>query len=137
MARILVVDDMPEVRKFLRMILEPAGHKVLDFVNGAQGIGAFEEEPADIVFCDIFMPVKDGLATIHELRQRWSNIKVIAISGGDPSGRLDVLGLAKMLGAFRTLRKPFCKFDVLHAVDAALAARNHEAASQTTQFSTE
>jgi DNA-binding response OmpR family regulator len=120
MARILVIDDSREIREFLRYVLQAAGHEVIETANGAQGLGAYEESPADVIFCDLNMPEKDGLATIEELRARWLNVRVIAISGGDPCAPRDKLRLAPEVGAMMTLRKPFRAEQVRVAVKAVL-----------------
>ena len=59
------------------------------------------------------MPVQDGLETIIKLRQVDPAIKVIAMTGGGQTGTLDFLSVATLLGAQRTLRKPFSQHELL------------------------
>ena len=66
------------------------------------------------------MPVKEGLDTISELKRSFPKVRIIAMSGMAPTGGLDFLSAAKILGASRTLFKPFMRQDLLDAVDEAL-----------------
>jgi len=122
MARILVIDDTEEVRWFLRLILEKAGHEVLEAPDGVQGLQAYHRQAADLVLCDLFMPEKEGLETIRELRGRHAGAKIIAISGGCPSTSVDFLPLARKFGAARALHKPFDACQLLAAVGEVLSA---------------
>ena len=67
------------------------------------------------------MPDEEGLGTIRELRRVDPNVKIIAISGGGLGKAGDYLGIAQMLGAMRTLAKPFVP-DVLLAMIAEVLA---------------
>lgn len=127
MARILVVDDTYEVRAFLREFLESAGHEVGEADNGASGIRLAVTFAPDLVITDILMPGKEGLEMIQELRRLDPRPRVIAISGGSTTGKLDVLKLAMHLGADRTFWKPFDLDRLLAAVDEELRARTQEA----------
>ena len=107
MARILVIDDDDELRSLLRVALEMAGHQVQEAADGGQGIKALSQHPADLILCDIIMPDKEGLETIRELRRRFPEVKIVAMSGGALGGKLDFLPVAKKFGATRILKKPF------------------------------
>jgi CheY-like chemotaxis protein len=122
MAHILVIDDVPEVRWFLRLILGQAGHEVEEAADGAQGLQAYQRRPADLVLCDLFMPEKEGLETIRELRARDPGAKIIAMSGGTPKTPGDFLPLAKQFGAVATLHKPFDSQQLLAAVAEVLSS---------------
>ena len=60
-----------------------------------------------MVITDIIMPDQDGIGTINELKKRYPEIKIIAISGGGRMLSKDYLGIAKILGAHYTFSKPF------------------------------
>ncbi|NIQ94592.1 MAG: response regulator [Desulfuromonadales bacterium] len=107
MARILIVDDEDLVRTTLRQALETADHEVLEAANGKEALEVLENHGLDLVIADIVMPVKEGVETIVELRQRRPDLKIIAISGGGRTGNLDYLELARKFGADKTLSKPF------------------------------
>jgi two-component system response regulator MtrA len=67
-ARILVVDDSAVVRRMLGFILEKGGHEVRYAENGEEGLAAVRASPPDAVFCDVEMPVMDGIAFVREMR---------------------------------------------------------------------
>jgi len=121
MARILVIDDEASIRTMLQQILERSGHEVAVATQRAEGLTLFQEHPVDLVITDIFMPEKEGIETILELRYQSSHTKIIAISGGGRAGNLDFLATAKNFGAHHTLAKPFERQEVLDPVNAVLA----------------
>ncbi len=107
MARILIIDDDLPMRSTLRLALEIEGHEVQEAANGVQGIRLYQEQPADLILCDIFMPEKEGLETILELKAQFPDIKIIAMTGVTYGGVKDFLPEAEQFGAVRTLKKPF------------------------------
>jgi DNA-binding NtrC family response regulator len=126
MACILIIDDNQEIRTYLRRILHRAGHQVFESADGEAGLADFEQCKADVVFCDLFMPVREGLATIRALQRQRRQLKIIAMSGGDPSSNVDFLPLAAKIGAIKTLRKPFDSEEVLEALSKALESSEQE-----------
>jgi CheY-like chemotaxis protein len=121
MARILVIDDDCSVRAVLRAALEAAGHQVREAGDGLQGVQGFEQWPAELVLCDLFMPGMEGLETIRELRRRSAGVKVVAMSGGAFGGSPDCLPFAAKLGAARVLKKPFALRALYETVQAVLS----------------
>jgi len=119
MARILVVDDEPLLRRTLRAILERAGHEVLEAVDGAKALNVFVESHPDLVLIDMVMPNREGAETIVDLRAAGC-VPIIAMSGaGGDSGAL-YLRIAAEVGADRTLAKPIRAAALLEAVAACL-----------------
>ena len=116
MKRILVIDDDDQVRSLLRDMLELAGYQVVDAPNGKAGARLYRQSPTDLVITDIFMPEKEGLETIRELRQDFPEVKIIAISGGGRMGDFAYLPAAEKFGALRTFVKPFDLHQLLSAV---------------------
>ena len=82
MARILIIDDEPNMRSMLRRMLHKAGHQVSEAGDGAEGIDSYERDPPDLVITDILMPKKEGIETIIALHRADPDLPVIAISGG-------------------------------------------------------
>jgi len=121
MARILVVDDEEQVRGMLRKMLERAGHEVIDAPDGNVAARLYRENPADLMIVDVLMPEKDGLETIIDLRGDFPDAKIIAMSGGGITGRLDLLPAAKHLGAACTLKKPFKRQELVDTIERVLA----------------
>ncbi|PYP31469.1 MAG: response regulator [Gemmatimonadetes bacterium] len=115
-ARVLVIDDDAMLRSAVRRILERAGYAVLEAGDGEAGLQLHQEQGADVVIVDIFMPERDGLELIRELRVVSPGAKIIAISGGGRSGKTDLLKDAAVFGAARILLKPFETTELLAAV---------------------
>ena len=120
MARILVIDDERLICEMLEDALTAAGHEVTTASDGRKGLRLLKGRSVDLIITDIFMPEKDGLATIEELRRTQSDAKIIAISGGSRIREADVLGWAGELGAAHTFRKPLEWRAFLAAVDDCL-----------------
>lgn len=119
--RILVVDDERMVRLALRSILEPEGYHVLEAADGEIALRLYRKEEIDVVIIDVLMPERDGLETILQMRHLSPDAKIIAVSGGGQYGLLELLDVAKGLGARIALSKPFEKQELLAAVQELLA----------------
>lgn len=122
MARILVIENDAALRDLVEKFLRDAGHDVFTAEDGAVGITVFRHAPADLIITDIIMPNKEGIETIIELQREFEDVKIIAMSGGGDSNNLDVLGFARKLGAYQTLRKPFRRNEFLATVDEVLSS---------------
>ncbi len=108
MAQILVIDDDPQVCILVQEVLELAGYAVATTQSAAGGLEHFRMGPAhQLVITDILMPGREGLETIRDLRQEAPSTKIIAVSTGLPWGGVDVLDVARKLGAVRVIQKPF------------------------------
>lgn len=107
MGRILVIDDDEGVLQLIRRALRQGGHDVDCASNGEDGLRMFLANRPDVVVTDIFMPETDGLEFIRSLRDTGHAFHLIAMSGGGAAGHLDVLRVARQLGAQRVLTKPF------------------------------
>jgi CheY-like chemotaxis protein len=115
-ARILVVDDHQDTRELLATVLRRAGHETIEAADGEEAMRLYHTHGADLVVLDIFMPAKDGIETVRELRRESRQVKIIAISAGwkvPGSGRhteprdYEVLHDARECGADLVIAKPF------------------------------
>jgi len=106
MASILIFEDDNDLRLTMKRMLQFEGYEVLDAPNGDIGIRLYRETPADLIITDIFMPDKEGIQTIIELKKEDPNVKIIAISGGGNKGSLNYLNSAEKLGVEKTFQKP-------------------------------
>ena len=118
---ILVADDDKLVRITLRKILESAGYTSLGAKDGAEAVEIYRKKKPDLVIVDIVMPIKDGVRTFLELRGFDAKAKIIAMSAGARSGKIDYLSLTKRIGANGILAKPFTRATVLALVGQILA----------------
>lgn len=108
MASFLIADDDALSSEFIGVILKMQGHEFEAVSDGEAAIAALQREPFDVAIIDIFMPVKDGIETIIQMRKQFPDTRVIAMSGGrtimPTSTSLD---FALQLGAHEVLAKPF------------------------------
>jgi DNA-binding NtrC family response regulator len=121
MARIIVIDDQEPIRRIVRRALENEKHQVFEADDGEAGMELLDREPVDVVITDIFMPGWDGIQTLREIRKRYPAVKVIAMSGGDSTGILDLRKDAELLGAVKSLQKPFNAREIVELVRTVLA----------------
>jgi len=125
MANILLIDDNDCFRRCTRRLLEQGGHQVWEASNGAEAIRALGVQAPDLVITDLFMPEKDGIETIREMKQRVPGVPIIDVSGASAGGFENNLSLSRHLGAVITLAKPFDGDLLLEAVEAAEVAARH------------
>ncbi len=123
MAKILVIDDEPSILLMIKKMLEKEGHEVDMALNGREGIELFEKNIPDLLITDIIMPEKEGLETIIELRKKYPELKIIAISGGGRIGPDGYLPGAKLLGADMVFQKPLVQKDFIQAVSLLLKGK--------------
>lgn len=121
MARILVIDDQPDVREVIQNILEECGHSVVVAAEGREGLDFYSKCPADVVITDLHMPGMNGLDTVRALRERSSKVKIIAMSGADTYMVETNLQSSVINGADQTLLKPFRVRDIVNAVELVLS----------------
>jgi DNA-binding response OmpR family regulator len=120
-ANMLVVEDDSELLQVMTRALRAAGHNVLAAEAGEAGLQLFRAEPPDLVVCDIVMPDRDGIELIPEMKRLQPTVKLLAISGRQMIGALDVLSLARSMGADATLAKPFSTEALVTIAEALLA----------------
>ena len=125
--RVLVVDDESGMNEHITDILERAGFEVFAAVDGVAGLEAFRSTDPHVVILDIFMPKKDGLEVLIELRHKRSRVPVLVISGKQLLLSDSSMGLAKQLGASDVLGKPFTPEELVNRVSCLVRARADEA----------
>jgi len=104
MARILVVDDEPDILLLHRLNLEGAGHEVLLAADGMKALERIDAEHPDMVVLDVMMPVLDGWGVLEALQTRANPPPVLVVSA--KSSPADVEH-AMSMGAAGYLAKPF------------------------------
>jgi CheY-like chemotaxis protein len=113
---ILIIEDDAIMRDALAEWLEAAGYSVRKSEDGKAGLAAVKSVAPALVVTDIYMPGTSGAMVIAELKQRYPEIPIIAISGLFNSGYGMDAKAAIALGAARALAKPFKRCDLLGAV---------------------
>ena len=76
---LLVIDDEPQIRKFLRISLASQGYKVLEAGTGAEGLSQAALGRPDLVVLDLGLPDMDGQQVLRELRE-WTQVPVLVLS---------------------------------------------------------
>jgi two-component system KDP operon response regulator KdpE len=119
MARILIVDDEPQIRRFLRISLGANGHEVLEAENAAEGIAQAQAKTVDLVILDLGLPDMDGQEVITTLREA-SKVPIIVLSvRSEEVDKVEALDR----GADDYVVKPFGIGELMARVRAALRPR--------------
>src|SRR5689334_7026574 len=114
--RILVVDDEPQIRRFLKATLEVHGNEVALAENGRSGLEQVVAWRPDVVLLDLGLPEMDGLEVLRRVRE-WSDLPIIVLSVRD---REDDKVAALNLDADDYLTKPFGADELLARIRVAL-----------------
>jgi DNA-binding NtrC family response regulator len=118
--RILIVDDDASIRRTLQILLSKAGYEVIQACDGSEAVRLWRDHGGDLVITDLHMPEKDGIETIIELLTHTPGLRIIAMSGGGQTKRLDLLGNVALLGSVLTIEKPFTLTEMMAVVSRAL-----------------
>ena len=121
MPRILIIDDDAAVRTTVRVLLERAGYEIAEAGDGREGSRMLDG--VDLVITDLLMPEVDGVDLLGMIRREGRTLPVIAMSGGGKVDSKSYLDVAKALGAYATIAKPFDLDHLLSTVRDALASR--------------
>jgi len=113
---ILVIDDDDQFRETLKEMLEEEGYHINDAQNGVIGIELYRKNPSDLVITDLFMPEKEGIETIIDLKNEFPDAKIIAMSGGGSLQPANYLALTEELGVLKTFEKPFSRNSLLETI---------------------
>ena len=115
MAQILVVDDDPDIRRLLSVLLEGEGHKVISAPDGERALELISSEGPDLILLDVMMPKKDGYTVLREMKASGvrESTKVLVLTAR--AAESDWLRGYK-LGADQYLTKPFDTEELLTLV---------------------
>jgi two-component system KDP operon response regulator KdpE len=113
---VLVVDDEPPIRRFLRTSLGAIGHRVVTAENAAEALLMLAAEKPDVIILDLGLPDRSGLDVIAEIRQH-SSVPIIVLSArSDERSKVEALDL----GADDYIGKPFGMAELMARLRAAL-----------------
>ena len=121
MKTILLVDDDDLFGDMVKKTLLHLGYAVVRAHNGNEALQLYDPLKVDLVLTDLIMPDKEGLELISELRHAHPTVKIIAMSGGGRNTPEEYLPIARLLGAVRTLTKPFEQEELAKALTDSLA----------------
>ena len=116
---VLIVDDVPDVRRLVRLALEPSGHAVYEAAHGDEALEVLTRVDIDLVLLDADLPVRDGWSVLSVVRDdpRWSALPVVFLSAQDAP---DDVVRALRLGANDHIGKPFHTDELRARVAAAV-----------------
>lgn len=122
-AKIMIVDDDPVLRMVAGEILRQNGYETHEAEDGDVALGRLAEESFDLVVVDMLMPNKEGIETIREIKARWPETRLVAISGGGKGLKTGyLLSVAKTFGADAVYEKPLRASGFLDIVGEALSS---------------
>jgi len=131
MSHVLLVEDEPRIRRFVRLALESQGCVVAEAETAAVGLDAAGKTRPDLLILDLGLPDRDGLELIRDLRA-WATMPILALSArsleSDKVAALD-------MGADDYLSKPFGVEELLARVRAMLRHRRRDEATTRVQLS--
>ena len=104
MAYVLVVDDEEAIRRLLTRWLSGWGYESKEAPNADAAIEIMATEPADIMLCDVMMPVHDGVWLAEQVRSRWPQTAVIMASSAQD---METVMRMRKQGAVDYVTKPF------------------------------
>lgn len=123
MARVLIVDDEPDILLMLRVSLEASGYEAGLAADGDVALQRVRAEPFDLILLDVMMPVLDGWGVLEALQREGRKIPVIVLSAKSAGRDVD---RALALGAAEYITKPFEIDALMDRIGAVLAERGQE-----------
>src|ERR1700760_4129919 len=118
--RILIVDDEPPIRRFLRTALSAQDYRVEEVGDGETALDFLKRNPVDLVVLDLGLPGMDGLAVVRTLRESGNAVPIIILSSrDDEAGKVAALDM----GADDYVSKPFGVEELAARIPAALRHR--------------
>src|SRR5499433_1715253 len=122
---VVLIEDEPQIRRFLRATLNGQGYRLFEAATGADGIVEVGSRQPDVVIIDLGLPDMDGVAVIRRLRE-WTAVPIIVLSArGQERDKVTALDA----GADDYVSKPFSAGELLARIRVALrhtAGASHE-----------
>jgi two-component system KDP operon response regulator KdpE len=123
---VLIVDDEPAIRRFVRATLSVQDYRVLEAEDGRTALEVVARNPLDLLVLDLGLPDVDGFEVIRRLREGGSTVPIIVLSSRtDEAGKVRALDL----GADDYVTKPFGVDELLARIRAALRHRLQQQAN--------
>jgi len=132
MAKILIVDDDPDMRLAIGSVLRSRSYDVIEAGDGEEALRKLKEEKPDLMLLDLLMPKMDGFAVVKELKntqESYSNIPILIISSirEEASHRRYELEVGHELDVDEYIEKPIEPFILLERVQALLSKGGKDA----------
>ena len=124
--RVLVIDDQPDVRTMVSIVLRINHFEAVEAASAAAGLKEFESSKFDLAIVDIFLQGTNGFDLIRMMRERIPDLPIVAISG---MTTLDFVASAPEYSDVVCLQKPFRPNDLVRAIEAARASSRQSLAA--------
>jgi len=124
---VLVVDDNESIREVLAVILSGSGYRCESAKNGVEAMQRVRQARFDAVVTDLEMPEMDGIALTREIRQHFSSLPVMVMTGHSDEEHRET---AFRVGAREFLGKPFDLPDLIRKLHGMLHGHKGRAASE-------
>lgn len=124
-AKILIVDDEPDIVETLKMRLEKSHYEVITAFDGLSAIAQAQEGKPGLILLDVMMPVIDGYHVCQKLKKtkETADIPVIMLTA---AGEKDFRTRGLEAGAWTYVTKPYEAWDLLQKIENALRVRKHK-----------
>jgi two-component system alkaline phosphatase synthesis response regulator PhoP len=129
MARVLLIDDEPDILLFCRVNLEHAGHEAIEAMNGESGIALLREQRPDAVVLDLMLPTIDGFAVLRTLELERAIVDVPIVVLTAKASELDRRTCLE-IGADEFITKPFSPESLLNVLDELMAMTPRDRAAK-------
>ncbi len=133
MARVLIVDDDPDMRLAISSVLKSRAYQVIEASDGYEALRKLKEEKPDIMLLDLLMPGMDGFAVVKELRDSqkkgYPAVPILVISSvrEEASHRRYELEVGRKLDIDDYIEKPIEPFVLLQRVEKLLSKGGKDA----------
>jgi len=126
MKKILVIEDEPEMRRNITVLLRYQGYQPIEAENGRIGLALAQREKPDLVLCDVMMPELDGHGVLQALQQKveLATIPFIFLTA---KGEKEDLRSGMGLGADDYLTKPVANAELVRAIETRLRRSQQQA----------
>ena len=126
MKKILIIEDEPEMRRNITMLLRYHEYETIVAENGRKGVELARREKPDLVLCDVMMPELDGHGVLHALQQD-AELALIPFIFLTAKGEKEDLRNGMELGADDYLTKPVANTELVRAIEARLRRSQQQA----------
>jgi len=133
MAKILIVDDDPDIRIAISSVLKSRSYEVIEARDGEEALTRLKDQKPDLMLLDLLLPKMDGFSVVKELQNtQWSeyhNMPILIISSvrEEASQRRYELETGRQLGAEDYIEKPIEPFALLKRIEKLLSKGGKDA----------
>jgi DNA-binding NtrC family response regulator len=115
--KILIVDDMADMRRLLKAVLE-SEYSVMEADSGAALLKCFPQDSPDVVLLDLKLPDANGLDLLPQIKKNWPDTEVVVLTG--EAATIEAAVEATKRGAYHFINKPFDTQTLLVTIDRAI-----------------